>query len=179
VRASVEGVQVSDSSCNFPCTGNNGEACGGNSLLSVYQDPTFPYDNTSIISDYTPQGCWTDSSSSGRTLVYRQNALSTATLTVEQCLFSCKADGYPLAGVEFGVSELHIEDSATLLFTQRLTAYRANVTVVLCLEMALCKSRAASAACHAMAMLPRLAEGLLSLISTLPRISNQVSRAKA
>lgn len=145
----------------------------------MYQDPTFPYDNTSVISDYTAQGCWTDDSSSGRTLIYRQNALSTSTLTVEECLFSCKTDGYPLAGVEFGVSELHIEDSATLLFTERLTADRANVTVVLCLEMALPKSRAASAACHAVAILPRLVEDHPSLISTLPRISNQASRAKA
>lgn len=145
--------------------------------MSVYQDPTFPYDNTSIISDYTSQGCWTDDSSSGRTLIYRQNALSTSTWTVEECLFSCKTDGYPLAGVEFGVGELH-EDSVTFLFAQRLTAYRANVTVVLCLEMALPKSRAASAACHAVAILPRLAEDHPSLISMLPRILNQASRAK-
>jgi hypothetical protein len=83
--------------------------------LTVYQDPTFPSDNTSIISDYTASGCWSDSSSSGRTLVYRQDALATSTLTVEQCLFSCKAGGYPLAGVEYGVRELDtLDDSAAL-----------------------------------------------------------------
>jgi hypothetical protein len=146
--------------------------------LTVYQDPTFPYDNTSIISDYTPQGCWTEGTN-GRTLVYRQDALSTATLTVEECLFSCKAGGYPLAGVEYGVSELDIDNSVTLWFAHRLTVSRANVIVVLYLEMVPCRSPAASAACHAMAILPRHAEDLRSSISTLPRISNQASRAKA
>jgi hypothetical protein len=85
--------------------------------LTVYQDPTFPFDNTSIISDYTASGCWSDSSSSGRTLVYRQDALATSTLTVEQCLFSCKAGGYPLAGVEYGVRELDTLDDSAVLYS--------------------------------------------------------------
>lgn len=98
-------MQIADSNCNFPCTGNQSEACGGNDILSVYQDTTFPVDNTSTISDYQASGCWTDDSPTGRTLVYRQDNLATATLTIEQCLFSCKDGGYPLAGVEYSVSE--------------------------------------------------------------------------
>jgi hypothetical protein len=72
--------------------------------LSVYQDSTFPADNTSIISDYQSSGCWTDDSSSGRTLVYQQNQLDPSTMTVEECLFACKDAGYALAGLEYAVS---------------------------------------------------------------------------
>jgi len=110
--------------------------------------------------------------------VYRQDALATSTLTVEQCLFSCKAGGYPLAGVEYGVRELDtLDDSAALCFL-KTNFSRANVIVVLCLEMVLRRSPAANVACHAMATLLRLAEDLRSSIFTLPRISNQASRAK-
>jgi hypothetical protein len=49
--------------------------------------------------------------------VYRQDALATSTLTVEQCLFSCKAGGYPLAGVEYGVRELDTLDDSAVLYS--------------------------------------------------------------
>lgn len=101
--ASVQGVQVPDSQCSYPCTGNASEACGGNSIISVYQDPTFPSTNPSVITDYVASGCYAEGTS-GRSLVYRQDNLDSTTLTVEGCLMSCKNNGYPLAGVEYGVS---------------------------------------------------------------------------
>jgi len=101
--ASVAGTQIAESNCNFPCTGNSSETCGGNDILSVYQDPTFLPDDTSTISDYQSSGCWTDDSPSGRALVYQQNQLDPTTMTVEECLFACKDAGYALAGVEYAV----------------------------------------------------------------------------
>jgi hypothetical protein len=105
--ASVAGPQIDESNCNYPCTGNQSETCGGNDILSVYQDPTFPADNTSTISDYQSSGCWTDDSPNGRTLVYLQD-LDPSTMTVEECLYACKDAGYALAGVEYAVSEKNI-----------------------------------------------------------------------
>lgn len=72
-------------------------------MISVYQDPTFPADDTTVISDYQPSGCYTEGPN-GRTLAYRQNQVAEATFTVEKCLFACKGAGYALAGVEYGVS---------------------------------------------------------------------------
>jgi len=111
--------------------------------LSVYQDPTFPADDTSTISDYQPSGCWTDDSSSGRTLVYMQD-LDPSTMTVEECLFACKDAGYALAGVEYAVSEkkysfrLHHP-------IHKLNCSRVNVFVELCSAMAPSRSTAACA----------------------------------
>lgn len=154
---SVAGAQIAESNCNFPCTGNQSEACGGNDILSVYQDPTFHVDNTSTISDYQALGCWTDSSPSGRTLVYMQNNLHPASMTVEECLFACKDSGYPFAGVEYAVSEKDI-----LIFLQpqiqKLTGYRVNAFVELFLEMVPSRSTAACATCHATAIQARPVE---------------------
>ena len=102
--ASVAGVQVPDSQCNYPCSGNSSEACGGSYILSVYQDTTFPQTNSSVITDYIPSGCYTEGTN-GRSLVYAQDNLNSSTMTVEVCLESCKSNGYPLAGVEYGVSK--------------------------------------------------------------------------
>jgi WSC domain len=96
-------MQIDESQCNFPCSGDSSQACGGNSILSVYQDPTFPVIDYSTVADYQSSGCYTDSGPA-RTLVYRQDALDTATLTVDKCLLQCKNAGYPLAGLEYAVS---------------------------------------------------------------------------
>jgi hypothetical protein len=56
--SSVNGAQLSESSCTFPCTGNSSETCGGDDIISVYQDPTFPVVDDSTISDYQYAGCY-------------------------------------------------------------------------------------------------------------------------
>ena len=99
--ATVNGPKVDESLCNFPCTGDSGEACGGNDIISVYQDTTFPTVVDTIISDYMPMGCYSEGTP-GRSLAWRQDQLSTTNLTVEECLFACKDGGYSFAGVEFG-----------------------------------------------------------------------------
>ncbi|KIM95067.1 hypothetical protein OIDMADRAFT_149202 [Oidiodendron maius Zn] len=98
--ASVNGVQLPESSCSYPCTGNASEICGGNDIISIYQDPTFPAVDNTTISDYQLLGCYSEGTS-GRSLAWRQDQLSTSSLTVEECLFACKDGGYDYAGVEF------------------------------------------------------------------------------
>ncbi len=92
---------MAESFCSYPCTGDKTEICGGSDYISVYQDPTFPTVDDSIISDYKPLGCYSEGIN-GRSLAWRQDQLSTTNLTVEECLFACKDGGYSFAGVEFG-----------------------------------------------------------------------------
>ncbi|KAJ8065071.1 hypothetical protein OCU04_005784 [Sclerotinia nivalis] len=99
--ASVGGPQTVESNCSFPCTGNNNESCGGNDILSVYQDTTFPTVDTTTISDYSPMGCYSDLGPNGRTLAWRQDQIPDANLTIEACLHACKEGGYAFAGVEY------------------------------------------------------------------------------
>ena len=64
-------------------------------------DPTFPPASAAVISNYMPQGCYSDDSTSGRALVYLQDQLSSTDLTTEICLGACMSLGYPLAGTEY------------------------------------------------------------------------------
>ncbi|KUJ08648.1 WSC-domain-containing protein [Mollisia scopiformis] len=100
--ASVNGPQVNESFCSDPCAGDTSEICGGTDYVSVYQDPTYPVENNSTISDYKPLGCYTDLTDTGRTLPWQQSQLNASSMTVESCLFACKDGGYAFAGVEFG-----------------------------------------------------------------------------
>ncbi len=97
----VDGPQIDESQCTFPCTGNSSETCGGDNILSVYQDPTFLPLDTTTIADYVPLGCWTDDSSLGKALGFPQDDVFGSGLTTEKCLQACKDEGYPLAGTEF------------------------------------------------------------------------------
>lgn len=98
---SIAGSSVPETQCKFACTGNKLQTCGGNDILSVYVDPTFPIVDPNTISDYMPQGCFAEGNS-GRAVTYRQNQLDFNTLTTEKCLSACKVQGYPLAGTEYG-----------------------------------------------------------------------------
>ncbi|PWI74848.1 putative glyoxal oxidase precursor [Purpureocillium lilacinum] len=99
--ATVNGPQVDDSKCSFPCEANKSEICGGNDELSIWQDPTFPKgpDDTTVDS-YKSLGCYTDKGP-GRTLSWDSKA-DAATLTTKSCLAACEKKGYPYAGTEFG-----------------------------------------------------------------------------
>ena len=92
---------VDDSKCNTPCNANKTQACGGDSFVSIYQDPTFkPIEDTSI-ADYKPLGCYSEGPN-GRTLNWQETDIDTENLDVDMCLAACRDDGYPFAGVEFG-----------------------------------------------------------------------------
>ncbi|PON20484.1 hypothetical protein TGAM01_v210654 [Trichoderma gamsii] len=96
----VDGPQLDDSQCSFPCNGNKSETCGGNNILSVWQDPTFPTKQVTI-GDYKAAGCYSDNSQQGRALSWSAN-VDSSTFTTESCLAACEAEGFPLAGTEYG-----------------------------------------------------------------------------
>ncbi|KAH9032994.1 WSC domain-containing protein [Lactarius pseudohatsudake] len=98
---------VPEDACNAPCPGNPSEVggCGGKEfgqqMASTYQK----VNSTFIIPDLVPSvglwnglGCYNDSVSA-RALQVRVNAGNT---TVETCVAACQAQGFSLAGVEFG-----------------------------------------------------------------------------
>ncbi|KAK4157999.1 WSC domain-containing protein [Chaetomidium leptoderma] len=99
--STVNGPEVEESQCNLPCKGNSSQTCGGDNIFSVYTDPTFPIEDVTV-EDYDSLGCWTDDSSMGRALTYRQDKVDGATLTTEKCLLACRDGGFPFAGTEFG-----------------------------------------------------------------------------
>ncbi|KAG8416535.1 hypothetical protein J3458_007117 [Metarhizium acridum] len=64
--ATVNGAQLDESKCSFPCSGNKTETCGGDNTLSIWQDPTFPKSpNDVTVDDYKSLGCYTDDFSQG------------------------------------------------------------------------------------------------------------------
>ncbi|KAI0971078.1 WSC domain-containing protein [Xylaria arbuscula] len=99
----VSTALLPEDQCSFPCSGNSSETCGGDTQINVWMDPTFPpLPDQTDISEYVPVGCWTDDSSDGRALFYRQDSLDSSALTNEGCLESCLAGGFPFAGTEYG-----------------------------------------------------------------------------
>jgi hypothetical protein len=52
-----------------------------------------------VITDYHYVGCYSEGVG-GRALEYQQN-LNTSTITIEECLFACKDNGFAFAGVEY------------------------------------------------------------------------------
>ncbi|KAI4280101.1 MAG: hypothetical protein L6R38_004714 [Xanthoria sp. 2 TBL-2021] len=98
---SIQGTQAADNACTFQCTGNKTQTCGGNNLISVYMDPTYPPSDSSDILTYTPQGCYTEGYN-GRAVAFRQSQLSTKNLTTRACLSTCKSQNFPLAATEYG-----------------------------------------------------------------------------
>ncbi|KAJ8127536.1 hypothetical protein O1611_g6100 [Lasiodiplodia mahajangana] len=99
----VSTALLPEDQCSFPCTGNSSETCGGDTQVNIWMDPTFPplADQTDI-SEYVPVGCWTDDSSDGKALFYRQDSLASDAMTTETCLQACLAGGFPFAGTEYG-----------------------------------------------------------------------------
>ncbi|KAI0816540.1 WSC domain-containing protein [Xylaria sp. FL0064] len=99
----VSTALLPEDQCSFPCTGNSSETCGGDTQVNIWMDPTFPpIEDQTNISEYVPVGCWTDDSSEGKALFYRQDNLDSSALTTEQCLQSCLSGGFPFAGTEYG-----------------------------------------------------------------------------
>lgn len=95
----VNGPELDESQCSYPCTGDKSQTCGGDNILSIYTDPTFlPLDEAKV-EDYDALGCYTDDSPLGRALTYRQDI--EGPLTTEKCLKKCRDGGFPFAGTEY------------------------------------------------------------------------------
>jgi hypothetical protein len=112
--AQIPLLRVSDSECNFPCSGDINQVCGGNGVqgggayISLFHDtlnsgggttpPTSP--GTIVnpgVDGYTSIGCYTEATN-GRALV---NAVAVTTRTVASCIKAC-ASTYSLIGLEYG-----------------------------------------------------------------------------
>ncbi|KAJ3483176.1 hypothetical protein NLG97_g7365 [Lecanicillium saksenae] len=94
------GQQVHVNQCNYKCSGDSSESCGGANAFSVWEDPTFSKGVEEIATtDYESQGCYTDKTGAGRTLGHPFNVPG---LTPDKCISACKGQGYAYAGVEYG-----------------------------------------------------------------------------
>jgi WSC domain len=108
--------QVDDGNCNYPCTGNVNEICGGNGVgpgaggayISLFAssglsgNPTPPTNPGGPFTDpgtdgYTSIGCYTEGTNT-RAL---PNLLTTTSRTVASCLAACSSS-YIYAGLEYG-----------------------------------------------------------------------------
>lgn len=112
-------LQVDDGNCNYPCSGNINEICGGNgvgsgaggSYISLFADSTQfdgnttspsaptggPYVNPGV-NGYTSIGCYTEGTNS-RAL---PNGETMVNSTVAVCVAACQASNYIYAGLEYG-----------------------------------------------------------------------------
>ena len=105
----IPNQQASETQCNYQCSGDDTETCGGNgyfhdgSYLSLF---SYPNASANIVpgpgvvksvGDYNYAGCYTEGTS-GRALGAK--ALATSDMTIENCASNCT--GYTYFGVEFG-----------------------------------------------------------------------------
>ncbi|KAE8454316.1 hypothetical protein EG329_005241 [Mollisiaceae sp. DMI_Dod_QoI] len=109
--------QVSELDCNYPCSGDINQICGGNgvgsdaggSFISLFADSTrFDGNVTSVVpsgpfvnpgvDNYTSLGCYKEATQ-GRALSVQYNL---NTPTVKNCVDQCATNGYTYAGLEYG-----------------------------------------------------------------------------
>lgn len=111
---SIPNLQVPDNYCNYPCSGDLNQVCGGNGVgagaggtyISVFQNPDAgtgqPQPGAPVVNPgvdgYKSIGCYTESTQ-GRAL---PNGAQTDKKTVKQCIDACKTTQYTYAGVEYG-----------------------------------------------------------------------------
>ncbi|KAL3962423.1 hypothetical protein ACCO45_003946 [Purpureocillium lilacinum] len=90
--------KVDDVNCNFYCSGDLQQTCGGNVGWKLHQAPvTGPIVNPGV-SGYSSIGCYTEATN-GRAL---PNGAATDKKTVANCVNACKGKTYTYAGVEYG-----------------------------------------------------------------------------
>ncbi|GJJ13871.1 hypothetical protein Clacol_008128 [Clathrus columnatus] len=116
------GAPSGDDGCSSPCQGNSSELCGGANRLNVYNftgvltipptppaggggggapaGPPPPPVKTGLPPDWTYFGCFVDNAF-GRVLV--DEIPDNANLTVEECVSTCAAANFTIAGLEFAV----------------------------------------------------------------------------
>lgn len=96
------GVPVKDiSQCDWPCTGNANQTCGGDAALMIYQTlPKMPPLPPGLVVNYTyaPAGCYLEPQGSRALPDF---FFSNSKTTVESCLQVCGISGYPWFGLEY------------------------------------------------------------------------------
>jgi hypothetical protein len=114
-----------DANCNMACKGDATETCGGSNRLNLYSFgiDTLPFSTslptstststlaTSVthstsasptISNWSFAGCYVDSVNKRTLSVPFQLPPAAGDMTIEACTALCKAEGYKIAGVEYG-----------------------------------------------------------------------------
>ena len=105
----IPNQQTSETDCNYQCSGDDTETCGGNgyfhdgSYLSLFSNPNASASTAlgpgviKSVGNYNYTGCYTEGTS-GRALSAK--TLATPDMTIENCASNCT--GYTYFGVEFG-----------------------------------------------------------------------------
>jgi WSC domain len=104
---------VDEKNCNFPCSGNVNEVCGGNGInqdgafMSLFGDNTRfdgnvtkdvgPFVNPGVLG-FTSLGCYTEATT-GRALSKGANPVN---VTIAGCIAACASGGNSMAGMEYG-----------------------------------------------------------------------------
>ncbi|KAJ8698712.1 hypothetical protein PTI98_005387 [Pleurotus ostreatus] len=94
------GAPAALSECNYACTGDSSQSCGGAGRLNLFASgssaPSVPQ---TVAEDWEYQGCYTDSVSD-RTLSHSHHV--EGGMTIESCVAFCSANEFSFAGLEFG-----------------------------------------------------------------------------
>ncbi|KAF8214000.1 WSC domain-containing protein, partial [Mycena galopus ATCC 62051] len=93
------GTLASAASCNEPCSGNSTESCGAGNFIDVYWNGAPPLVDPQEVGTWKYLGCFPDSVSARQ--LPNQQTISGG-VTVESCTSACKANGFSVAGLEFG-----------------------------------------------------------------------------
>ncbi|PVF98143.1 WSC-domain-containing protein [Serendipita vermifera] len=88
--------------CGMPCLGDGSQYCGGPSRVLIYNKPGSTGTGPTPTGSWTPAqgGCWSDNVDHVRALDH--GAGSADDMTPAKCQSLCEADGFSLAGVEYG-----------------------------------------------------------------------------
>jgi len=100
-------LKAAESSCTYKCSGDSKQACGGYSWITAYDAKIAA---TAIASDTSgiPKsnvtypgylGCWNENNGA---LILPATVLQTNTMTIDQCIATCKAGNYKYAGLQSG-----------------------------------------------------------------------------
>jgi WSC domain len=116
---------VDEKNCNFPCSGNVKEVCGGNGInqdgafMSLFGDNTRfdgnvtkdvgPFVNPGVLG-FTSLGCYTEATT-GRALAKGANPTN---VTIAGCIAACASGGNSMAGMEYGGECVSLAATLTL-----------------------------------------------------------------
>ncbi|KAJ7846108.1 WSC domain-containing protein [Mycena olivaceomarginata] len=97
--ASGGGSSAPESDCSTPCAGESTQHCGGGNRLSIYSTPqTTSPSGPTLPAGWSYVACTQEPTDGGRLLA--GYSFSSASLTVESCISTCKSRGFSYAGME-------------------------------------------------------------------------------
>ena len=104
----MENQDLADIYCNFACTGDGDDRCGGTGYISVFYDPTkyiagtdpslYGPQTLKTVGNYKYLGCYSEGTN-GRALSSDQPPTPNGGFTLELCMAACQ--GYKYFGVEY------------------------------------------------------------------------------